>query len=70
MLPCRCGESNPGPVEKQPVLLTVERSLQPVYAFNPHTQETKTKLQECERGREEEATFLLKQAGVPLAYIS
>jgi hypothetical protein len=36
-LPCGCGESNPGPLEEQPVLLATEPSLQAkiyIYYFN------------------------------------
>ena len=29
-LPCRCCESNPGPLEEQPALSTAEPSLQPL----------------------------------------
>ena len=29
-LPCGCWESNPGPLEEQPVLLTTEPALQPL----------------------------------------
>ena len=46
-LPCGCWESNPGPLEEQPVLFTVEPSLRPLercvhgrVSFSDLTQET------------------------------